>query len=185
MNRQKNTILENPKVLVMLAFLLFSAMFLLQHHPPPPPPAGFGIFSVIVLDDVNDDQDEGREFGNGRFRKSLSGDRRLRAPNSNKSYRGFCAVYEGILSGNIVDLNQRNWNDFTEYVSENLSEAAGCDSPLTSIDSACQFAVDNGSAANRGVCELPITDNLVVLLALSFLIIVFRRARYSPKSISH
>ena len=169
----------------MSVFLLFSAMFLLQHHPPPPPPTGFGIFSVIVLDDPNDDQDDGREFtSNRRFRLSLNGERRLRAPDGS-NYRGFCAVYEGIDSGNIVDLNQRNWNDFTEYVSENLSEAAGCDSPLTSIDSACQFAVDNGSAANRGVCELPITDNLVVLLALSFLRIVFRRARYSPKSISH
>ena len=185
MNRQKNTILEIPKVFFMSAFLLFGIMFLLQHHPPPPPPAGFGVFSVYVVDEpIDDPEEDGRKFNPKRFKKSLAGDRKLIAPDGTE-YQGFCEVYEGINSGNIVPSKQSEWNAFTLYVSENLTEAASCDPPLTSVISACQFAVDNGSKAEKGVCKLPIANNLVVLLALSFLIIVFRRARYSSKSISH
>jgi hypothetical protein len=162
----------------MTSTLIFFLLIFIQHHPPPPPPSGFGIYSVIVLNDPADDEGSGRNWGNGRFANAVRGTRSITSPFGDE-YSGFCAVYEGIASGNIVDLNRRNWNFLTNWIKNNPSDGVDCG---VTLQDACRFALSEGGETFNTRCDglyLPLSKKLIVFLIFSFILIVFCRTSKS------
>ncbi len=155
-------------MLMIISSLISLILVLVQHHPPPPPPTGFGIYSVIVIDQP----DSGNEnnFNNRRFNRAVQGIRPIVSPNG-QSFIGFCQVYNGVSTGQINDLNIRNWRVLVNYSGNNPAIAGACN---VDVASACQLADSKGVNTNRisrcRTLPVPISKELELLLIISFAI---------------
>ncbi len=165
---------------MMSASLIALLLILVQHHPPPPPPSGFGLFSVIVSDEP--DTGNQNNFNNRRFNRAVRGTRAIEAPNG-QSFIGFCQVYNGVSSGQIDDLNFRNWRFLVNYTGSNSAIAEACN---VDVASACQLANSQGVNINRiRRCRrlpAPITKELQLFLIISFAFICLKSTTQGNKA---
>ena len=167
-------------MLKMSASLITLFLILLQHHPPPPPPSGFGVYSVIVIDEPN--TGDQNNFNNRRFNQAVRNIRAIETPDGDQSFIGFCQVYNGVSSGQIGDLNFRNWRFLVNYTANNSAIAAACN---VDVDSACQLADSNGLNINRiRRCRnpaVPLPKELKLFLIISFAIVCLKKHSQTNK----